>query len=512
MTTDILRLIMGDTVSAYHSDGLGPYNIARFLSIYPYMEFMPDTVYIGSVRDLDFLPELLLKKPTNIRLTLFIAMSSGEEISLLKAENTSIICSPLALPICIDLLHLAYEKYAQWLNDISLLSKSKNDNPLQQLTELASSIIPYTTVINGYGHNYIPEGVSIKPELLENILVASQAESGYSIINENNLCHILRLLPLNSTVCLRFFVLYIDPDNIIAIKQILNDIIDLLCHSPIFGNISAYCSSTKLASIFSDLMEHKLSDPAKLSELIQNSGLDKYSPCFIGMIGSSSSATIYTAAFFDELLAILPNVHIVQIGDYILLMLKCKDLRAQPEIDYTAMQALLEKHTLRLAFSYPMKSIIGLPVVCNQLSSTLRFAEIIRREGKGRIHFFHDYDIYHIIETCAKSDEYALHPTKLRYLIAPSFYLIAKYDQDYNTNLVATLRTYYQLGSNASETARELHYHRNTVIKKLEKIEQLLGEDINGTDLKWRMQIAFTIEDYITKFYKLPPDYGFITE
>lgn len=50
-------------------------------------------------------------------------------------------------------------------------------------------------------------------------------------------------------------------------------------------------------------------------------------------------------------------------------------------------------------------------------------------------------------------------------------------DRDHGTDLVATLRTFFDCGANAARTARELFVHPNTVTKRLDRVAALLGPD-----------------------------------
>ncbi|MDQ0028508.1 PucR family transcriptional regulator [Arthrobacter bambusae] len=63
-------------------------------------------------------------------------------------------------------------------------------------------------------------------------------------------------------------------------------------------------------------------------------------------------------------------------------------------------------------------------------------------------------------------------------------------DADY---LRKTLATYLQSESNLTETARALEVHRNTVVKRIEKIEELLDSPLENPDTKFALRIALRI-------------------
>ena len=63
-------------------------------------------------------------------------------------------------------------------------------------------------------------------------------------------------------------------------------------------------------------------------------------------------------------------------------------------------------------------------------------------------------------------------------------------DADY---LRKTLDTYLQSESNLAETSRALEVHRNTVVKRIEKIEELLDAPLENPDTKFALRIALRI-------------------
>ena len=68
-------------------------------------------------------------------------------------------------------------------------------------------------------------------------------------------------------------------------------------------------------------------------------------------------------------------------------------------------------------------------------------------------------------------------------------------DQDARNNgaLIATLEGFFQCNGNLSETARTMHLHRNSLLYRLGRIEELLGRSLEDPELRLSLQIALKI-------------------
>lgn len=67
------------------------------------------------------------------------------------------------------------------------------------------------------------------------------------------------------------------------------------------------------------------------------------------------------------------------------------------------------------------------------------------------------------------------------------------YDEEWETELVPTLRVYLEQGYNLNSAAKELFIHRHTMRYRLEQIAELLKVDIDSTEVLLNLQIAFKI-------------------
>lgn len=69
-------------------------------------------------------------------------------------------------------------------------------------------------------------------------------------------------------------------------------------------------------------------------------------------------------------------------------------------------------------------------------------------------------------------------------------YPLIKYDNDNNTELLATLRIYIRSGFNSSTAAKIMYLHRNTMLKRLNKIKELLSIDFSNMNENFLLYMA----------------------
>jgi purine catabolism regulator len=76
---------------------------------------------------------------------------------------------------------------------------------------------------------------------------------------------------------------------------------------------------------------------------------------------------------------------------------------------------------------------------------------------------------------------------------------LADYDHQHRGSLVETIDAYFKHHGNISRTADSLYVHRNTLLYRLERIQELTGHDIDQADMRLAMHLAL-------KLWQLRPD------
>lgn len=71
-------------------------------------------------------------------------------------------------------------------------------------------------------------------------------------------------------------------------------------------------------------------------------------------------------------------------------------------------------------------------------------------------------------------------------LISP----LEEYDREHNSDLVKTLRVYFEADANASEAAGKLYLHRNSMNYRLERIQNITGLALADPKAKLALQLG----------------------
>jgi DNA-binding PucR family transcriptional regulator len=82
-----------------------------------------------------------------------------------------------------------------------------------------------------------------------------------------------------------------------------------------------------------------------------------------------------------------------------------------------------------------------------------------------------------------------------RQIIGP----LADYDDQHRGSLVDTIDAFFKHHGNISRTADSLYVHRNTLLYRLDRIQELTGHDLGQADMRLAMHLAL-------KLWQLRPD------
>jgi purine catabolism regulator len=131
---------------------------------------------------------------------------------------------------------------------------------------------------------------------------------------------------------------------------------------------------------------------------------------------------------------------------------------------------------------------VGRPVADPlELASSLREAVLafevgLWQEGAGAARLFDELGMERLLVSCSEADLDGFVDQTLGVLLA--------YDRSYDGQLVATLRAWIDTRS-VAETARRVFAHYNTIRKRLERIEELLGPVL--TDSRRLLDVAVAL-------------------
>ncbi len=97
-------------------------------------------------------------------------------------------------------------------------------------------------------------------------------------------------------------------------------------------------------------------------------------------------------------------------------------------------------------------------------------------EGNGLL-AFEDTGAYRLLLPAISED-----PSELERFYAETVAPLAEYDEQYETELVATVEAYLENDANVAATAKQVFTHRHTIRYRLERVRELCGHDVSATE------------------------------
>jgi purine catabolism regulator len=70
---------------------------------------------------------------------------------------------------------------------------------------------------------------------------------------------------------------------------------------------------------------------------------------------------------------------------------------------------------------------------------------------------------------------------------------LVRYDERHRSNLLDTISAYFEHHGNVSQTAEALFIHRNTLVYRLDRIQELTGQDLDSADMRLSMHLALKL-------------------
>src|SRR6202012_10686 len=107
-------------------------------------------------------------------------------------------------------------------------------------------------------------------------------------------------------------------------------------------------------------------------------------------------------------------------------------------------------------------------------------------EAEGRpLLAFEDPGAYRLLLPPRRAD-----PAELERFYAKTIQPLADYDEQYETELVATVEAYLDNDGNVAATAKQLFTHRHTVRYRLERVRELCGHDVSSTEGRGKLGLG----------------------
>jgi DNA-binding PucR family transcriptional regulator len=117
------------------------------------------------------------------------------------------------------------------------------------------------------------------------------------------------------------------------------------------------------------------------------------------------------------------------------------------------------------------------PVDLYRAGSEARLAVNVGEAEGSPLLAFEDTGSYRLLLPAMSED-----PAELERFFAETIEPLAAYDDQYETDLVATVEAYLANDGNVAATAKQLFTHRHTIRYRLERVRELCGHDVSATE------------------------------
>lgn len=169
--------------------------------------------------------------------------------------------------------------------------------------------------------------------------------------------------------------------------------------------------------------------------------------------------------------------------------------RSQEEIEryisylenvYESLALLCNEDNMLLAISDIHKGPAQIHTSYQEASATMT---ILQKTGFRKICRYKDLGLYRLF--------LQMNHSEMEYFYHHQLDVLIEHDQKNHTDFISTLKTYLESFNNISQTAKALVIHRNTLLYRITKIEDILGRSLADPSVCVELSLAIVLKNYL---------------
>lgn len=204
------------------------------------------------------------------------------------------------------------------------------------------------------------------------------------------------------------------------------------------------------------------------------------------------------SSLYKALQTVFPRGLLIR-RDQVLILLLLHNQKDALTYHTETLEPILETHHAYACFGGCSEFLMSFRSIFLQCESCLRLGMGLSESGGQRIFSSEKYHLYYVIDMCARTAG-EIHGGDLIYLCSPHYAALRRYDERHQENLCGILHTYLHNNCNTSQTAKKLYLHRNTLINRLTKIEEIIGCGLDDAYLRTKLMFSDMVMDYIEHY------------
>lgn len=241
--------------------------------------------------------------------------------------------------------------------------------------------------------------------------------------------------------------------------------------------------------IFHDLLNETISSSV-LYERIQSQNISIEDDIYVMAIDISEFDKTYkTLQYFrNSLDEIIRDGKSVIYDNYIVIIIMHKSNTYLSKREINEINSFCLKKKLFAGISKCFHDISELKFHFKQAVTALILNRKLRKTYK--LSFYEEFTTEHMIDIASKNIE-------LKQFCNESLLKLIDYDESNNTTFASTLHEYLIQERNLAHTAKALHIHRNTLIYRINKIQEIINHNLEDSNYRFNLLFSFKILSFL---------------
>lgn len=475
-------------------------------------------LYVGSYSD--GLRLLKTCRPAD-PVTMFLSAEDVNNTVLSSCGPHNVIISTLDLIDIYNKINLVLQNYLHWTS--SLMKALCTGQTLPQILNMASEMIRSQIFVLNSGYKVIAGSQSLYFEeplsreldkngylsyesslcLTDPLHTAEQIDN-YKLIAKNGFQYHFYEIKYHSYVLATVLLAANPQSKGIDLKNLLIELSNTITHFLLNDQETTLAQNALCAAFIKDIVEEKLAEPVEIQNRIRFLPNPLKSFCCVVLITFDpvqlpDPPYSYIMQQLEEIF-VHTNMAVYK-NDIVILHTQEGRPQASMDFDYDRLDELLKRYHAYAGISNASRHRVRIRTMYMIASATIRLGRALRRESlPERMFSYEDYSMYYIVDLCAKQYMEDHHHDDLIYLIHPSIIKICRYDASHKTNLRDVLFFYLLCGCSLNRTAKIMYMHRNTVLNKLNKINEIAEIPLEDGYTQQRMIMSCLIMRYYEEY------------
>jgi len=258
-------------------------------------------------------------------------------------------------------------------------------------------------------------------------------------------------------------------------------------------------SDARFTTLAMDLIEGKVSDRETLNERLRRIPNILTGSYFMILIESENITERVPVEVIPILSSLFHEVFPIQYDNKLALLMQVEKYTPVVTFNEEALMHCLEEYKCFACVSSITRNLLSLRTDYDKTAKSLTFARHFCPNKNRRIFRAEEYAMYVVIDICCSAVKNEYHGDYIK-LCCPGAISLNYYDNKHGTNNAAILKDYLLNDCNTTKTAADFGLHRNTLMYRLDKIQEIIGTDLEDPMQKFRMLFSLMTLDYIENY------------